>query len=202
MTNASPFFQHQADSRAFLARARKHLAHFDAEADVTSFFYAALELRFGIEARLCEYLRPALKSLGKDTNNLTEYVASKLMNQLAKIAPDSEHHCVVRLTPDDGGKSTVLQYTPVSRELAAIHGKLGELLHFKFFVNNEYWLIKSPLGGTPYKSLLDFRSLIDDGVKGLEEATAGSLLGNPQFTEMVADVVNTFDDSAPEPKCG
>lgn len=190
MSESDLLFRYQAHSRAFLNRGRGHLAEFKSNGNVSSFHYAALELRFAIEARISEYLRPALKRLGKNPNKETEYVASKLLKKLAAIAPDSERHSVLRVASEQNGSSVTLRFTPVSRELASIHGKIGEFLHFKFFLNNEHWLIRKPLGSSPHRSLMDCCTVLEDAVTELEQATAGTLLGHPQFTALVDELLN------------
>ncbi len=81
-----------------------------------------------------------------------------------------------------------MQFTPVSQRLAVIHGQLGELLHYKFFINNEHWAVRTPLGGNPHRSIADFLPLLKEGVAELQLATSGSLLSNPRFTELVQQV--------------
>jgi hypothetical protein len=190
MNELNPFFQYQAHSRAFLARARENLACFERDGQAQHFFYAALELRFGIEARLNEYLAPALKTIGKTSKEVPEYVATRLLTKLVTIDPTSEQPATLRFTPELTGDSSVAHYTPVSRRLAAIHGQLGELLHYKFFVKNEHWLLRKPLGGNPHRSILDFVELLNEGVAELELATSGTLLGNPKFTALVEEVLS------------
>ena len=65
---------------------------------------------------------------------------------------------------------------------------MGELLHYKFFTNNEHWTFKKPLGGNPHRSLADFLPLLNEGIAELRRATSGSLLSNPRFTKLVQDV--------------
>lgn len=190
MPDTSPLFRFNTSSHAFLARARAHLSAFLADKEVDRFFYAALELRFGIEARVTEYLKPALTSIGRDVKDVDDYVASRLLKRLAVINPDYEVGVTIRLTSQHSGDATVLHYTPVTRELASIHGKLGELLHYKFFLNNEHWVYRMPLGGDPHRSLPDFIPLLEKGCEELGRATAGALLGHPRFTEVVEEVLN------------
>ena len=190
MSEFDPVFRFSAHSRAFLSRAREHLARFEMDDQVQNFFYAALELRFGIEARLNEYLAPALKAIRKEPKAVPEYVATKLLNKLAEIDPTSEQLSTLRTTSEQTGNSFMAHYTPVSRRLAAIHGQLGEVLHYKFFVKNEHWLFRMPLGGNPHRSIPDFLVLLNEGVAELEKATAGKLLGNPQFTALVEEVLS------------
>ena len=173
----------------------EHLARFEREESVESFFYAALELRFGIEARLNEYLGPALKSIGKDSTSISEYVATKLLNSLISIDPNAGCPSTLRITGEQDGNSMVMQFTPVSRRLAAIHGQLGELLHFKFFINNENWVVRKPLGGNPHRSIADFLPLLKEGIAELQQATSGALLSNRHFTQLVQQVANEAPNS-------
>ena len=189
MPDTAPF-RFNTSSRGFLERARAHLSAFLADGEVDRFFYAALELRFGIEARVTEYLKSALTSIGRDVKDVDGYVASRLLKRLAEINPDYERGMTLRLTSQQTGDATVLHYTPVTRELASIHGRLGELLHYKFFLNNEHWLYRIPLGGAPHRSLPDFVPLLEQGCEELERATSGLLLGHPRFTEVVEEVLN------------
>ena len=190
MTGEYPFVRFHIGARAFLARAREHMSAFRANDDETHrLFYAALELRFGIEARVSEYLQTAMKNLGRDASEVNDYVASKLLNRLTQIEPNYEQAGVLRITNEQNGHQTVLEFTPVTRELARLHGKLGELLHYKFFLNNKYWQLKKPLGGQPHRSIGDFAALVDDGISQLAKATRGSLLGHMRFTQIVSEVL-------------
>lgn len=188
MNQPHPFLRFNTGARSFLARSIEHLAVFERDESVEHIFYAALELRFGIEARLNEYLAPALKSIGKDQKNISEYVASKLLKRLISIDPDAGRGSTLRITSEQSGHSTGMQFTPVSQRLAAIHGQLGELLHFKFFTNNEHWLMRKPLGGNPHRSIADYLPLLKEGIAELQQATSGLLLSNPRFTEIVEEV--------------
>lgn len=199
MNDANPFLRFNTTARAFLARAEEQLARFDREQSAEAFFYAALNLRFGIEARLTEYLGPALRSIGKDSKSMTEYVASKLLKSLVAIDPDAGRASTLRITSEQDGDSTTMRFTPVSKRLAAIHGQLGELLHYKFFTNNEHWFIKKPLGGNPHRSLADFLPLLNEGIAELRQATSGSMLSNPRFTKLVQDVA---EEATGEPGVG
>lgn len=199
MTDAHPFFRFPTGARAFLSRASEHLARFERDETVESFFYAALELRFGIEARLNEYLASALKSIGKDSKSVTDYVATKLLRRLISIDPDAGRPSTLRIMAETDGRSMVLQFTPVSPRLAAIHGQLGELLHYKFFINNEHWVIRKPLGGNPHRSIPDFLPLLKEGIAELQVATSGSLLSNPRFTQLVQQIAEEVPN---EPSIG
>lgn len=190
MTSAHPFVRFHIGSRAFLERARGHLSAFRASEDAApSLFYAALELRFGIEARVTEYLQTAMKNLGRDASEVNDYVATKLLKRLTQIEPNYEQGGGLRITNEQNGHQTILEFTPVTRELARLHGKLGELLHYKFFLNNKHWQLKKPMGGQPHRSIGDFADMVDGGIAQLGEATRGLLLGHMRFTEIVSEVL-------------
>lgn len=190
MTSECPFVRFHIGSRAFLERARSHMSAFRANEDeAPRLFYAALELRFGIEARVSEYLQTAMKNLGRDAAEVNDYVATKLLRRLTQIEPNYEQAGGMRITNEQSGHQTVLEFTPVTRELARLHGKLGELLHYKFFLNNKHWQLQKPMGGQPHRSIGDFAEMVDEGVSLLAEATRGSLLGHVRFTEIVSDVL-------------
>lgn len=197
MSQPHPFLRFNTGARSFLARSIAQLAVFERDESVEHFFYAALELRFGIEARLNEYLGPALKSIGKDNKGVSEYVATKLLKRLISIDPDAGRASTLRITSGHSGHSTVMQFTPVSQRLATIHGMLGELLHFKFFTNNEHWLIRTPLGGNPHRSIADYLPLLKDGIAELQQATRGLLLSNPRFAELVEEMAKEAPDDPP-----
>ena len=197
MNQHHPFLRFHTGARSFLARSVEHLTVFEQDDSVEHFFYAALELRFGIEARLNEYLVPALKSIGKDQRSISDYVASKLLKRLISINPDAAHATTLRITGEQSGRSSAMQFTPVSQRLAAIHGQLGELLHFKFFTNNEHWPIRKALGGNPHRSLADYLPLLKEGVTELQQATSGLLLSNLRFTEIVEEVAKGAPDDPP-----
>jgi hypothetical protein len=189
MSQPSPIYRYATHSRACLDRARAQLARFDADDDVEALLNAALQLRYGIEARVWEYLEVALRQLGQDPGVVPDYVASKLLRRLAAADPHSGRASVLMMRDEQSGATSSLQYTPVPGALAALHGRLGELLHHRLFVANKHWYVRRalPFGGS--QSLGNFRELLSEGIAGLEYATSGTLLANPKFTEMVSDVM-------------
>jgi hypothetical protein len=196
---ASLMFDYPAHSRAFLGRAVTALAAFDTEDRADELFRAALELRFGIEARLFEYIEAALKTLKQEPKRIKDYSATKLLARLTALNPRAEHRVVVRITSEQTGSSSAFQFTPVTRELAIIHGKLGALLHFTYFSNNSMWYLRHRLDVEGVPTLLHARDLIQQGINELSQATAGSLLASAWFTERVAAV---NDESASDPSAG
>lgn len=197
MDDPYPFLRFDISSRAFLSRAAEHLVLFEKNESPEDFFYAALNLRFGIEARLNEYLVPALRSIGKDKKSISDYVATKLLKSLLTIDRDADRPSTLHITCEQDGIWTAMQFTPVSKDLAEIHGRLGELLHFKFFTNNEHWVIRKPLGGSPHHSVADFVPLLHKGISELRQATSGPLLSNPKFTQFVENIVKEAPDERP-----
>lgn len=192
-----PFLRFDISSRAYLSRAAEHLVLFERNESPQDFFYAALNLRFGIEARLNEYFVPALRSIGKNEKSISDYAATKLLKMLQTIDSDADRQSTLHITCEQDEISTAMQFIPVSKGLAKLHGRLGELLHFKFFTNNEHWNIRKPLGGRPHYSVADFVSLLHKGTIELRQATSGSLLSSPKFTQFVEDIVKEASDGLP-----
>jgi hypothetical protein len=199
MTNDYPFVRFHVGSRAFFTRASSQMLAFRSdENDVSKLLYAALELRFGIEARVSEYLATAMQNLGHEATEVTDYIASKLLKRLTQIEPNYDQAGKVRLTNDKTGHQTVLEFTPVRRELASIHGKLGEMLHYKMFLNNKDWQFKKPLQNPSSRSIGDFAELVDTGISQLGDATRGLLLGHIRFTEIVSEMINKTESGSNE----
>jgi hypothetical protein len=65
-------YQYPAHARAYLDRAKQLLINFDTESDVSSLFFAALELRFGIEARLYTYIDATYDLMGLYKSNIND----------------------------------------------------------------------------------------------------------------------------------
>jgi len=187
-------FGYQAHSRAYLARAKEHLEKFDTEDDVASLFYAALDLRFSIEARLYQYMDATFKALNIDPKKSKKYTASKMLTQLLSADPDAGSPVSLRIVSEQTGSESSLHYTPVTNKLAKMHGMLGELLHFRFFRNNKRWYLRKELGGNPHKSLVNYRKWIDDVISELEQATRGNMLNNPRFTQLVERIIEEDED--------
>jgi hypothetical protein len=182
------FFRFQIDSRSFLRRAREDLARFDADGDVGAFFNAALSLRMGIEARLFEYIKPALGSKRPEDAGIKEFAATKLLARLTRLNPDAGVATTIVIRAEGEGEGSAMQYTPVTPQLAAIHGRLGELLHYNYFWKSPHWFIKKPWRPGSLSTLVDARRLLDEAANGLEQATRGSLLGHPQFKVLVDEL--------------
>ena len=153
---------YQIDSRSYLRRARLRLDDGTPE----SLIYAALELRFGIEARMQEYLDAQthmserqkkgwkIAKLGKTIER-----AFRLGDRVAQIiVTERETDVVVHK----------LYYTPVSTSLRKKGQVLGEYLHsMKTFRKSV---------GPWWKTTRAFLELV---YKELELANRGTLLGPP-----------------------
>jgi len=187
----SPYFDYNIPSFCFLERARKQLELFDS-GSIESLFYAALELRTGIEARLFEYLDASMGDNKKKLSGLSkDYVATKLLKKLSAIDPNSEKYTAVYFGKDRQHLEFAFEYTPFTKQLAEYHGMLGEILHFKFFRNNKDWYYKERLFEKhKVKSLLDYRDWLEMVAKELEVVTRGDLLKHPAFDQLVDEVVN------------
>lgn len=183
------YFQYTAHAKANLIRAKNLLKKFDNEDDVSSLFYAALELRFGIEARLYTYIDAAYDLMGLDKTTIKDYIATKLLNRLIFVEPDACKPVLLQVTVEQTGESGMLAYTPVTPKLAKMHGQIGEILHFKFFRNNPRWYFKGKLKDNSKKTLLTYRRWLDDVINELEQATRGTLLNIPKFTQLVQDIL-------------
>lgn len=194
-TDDSPFHDFPMHSQAFLSRATEYVDAFEVRGDVAAFFHAALHLRFGIEARLNEYIRAALESLGRPMERSSQFAATDLLARLKKIDPNANRESFLRAVKP--GTSEILyeaRFTPVSKRLAGIHGQLGELLHHKFFLNNPNWHMKGSLAGGSQKSLSDYTPLLREGLTELAQANSGSLLTTPFFSLLVAEALDAQDD--------
>jgi len=147
-------------SRDYLERARKCLDN----GQVAPLFYAAFELRCGIEARMAEYLE------------VQEHISKKKRQgwQIAKLARNIED--AFRL----GDKQAILKvrdkqtkeiiyefvYTPVTSSLRKKGEQLGDILHSakKYHsVENAYWS--------------KLRQKLEETYTELQVATSGKLLG-------------------------
>lgn len=183
----SPYINFDIPSFCYLERAKKQLQLFDS-GNIECLFYGALDLRFGIEARLFEYIEASSSILKKPLKHSKEYVATKLLKILSEINPDYDKPATLIFGLSEQKSGSCLDYTPVTKKLASYHGMIGEMLHFKFFKNNDNWFIKQRLSTIDgQKSLLDYRGFLEDVVTELEYATSGALLSNAVFTKIMKE---------------
>jgi hypothetical protein len=152
---------YRSSARDYLKRAQRLLG----EGNFESLFYAAFELRCGIEARMREYLEIAediseKKKLG--------WKIAELGNNLEKAFRLGDK--IVELIFEDMASSKICRvyYTPVSSRLQQRAKGLGDYLHAmkQYRKPEDSW----------WKS---FRLFLDQTCKELADATKGTLLGPP-----------------------
>lgn len=149
-------------STDYLARAKDLIS----DGSIRSLFYAAFEIRCGIEARMSEYLEVQKHISNKKKRGWQ-------ISQLAKNIEDAfrigEKVAVIKIF-DSKTKELIIdaKYTPVRKKAHKVAQQLGNYLHQakEFYPEDaQYWV--------------DFRKLLTDGVKELEFSTSGDLLGPP-----------------------
>ena len=194
-------FRWMATGTGFLNRARVALRAFDEQDDVQQLFVAALMLRFGIEARLFEYIRAELPAETReaDIRKISEYTATNLLARLVGLNPRAANEGTHVFRPSKGGPAFGFSYTPVTQSLAAIHGRLGGLLHFNYFAKNREWYVdERPPKSSGVVTILVSRDLIAQGIEELAQATSGTLLNNPTFASGVFQLREETEDGPDE----
>lgn len=157
-----PMATYAISARDYLRRAEDRLAENTPE----GLFYAALEVRCGIETRMKQYLDAQA--------HITK--AKKSGWEIAKLAKGIEEAFrtgdqIVEFSIMDGPNGTVLAqflYTPVTRRLQKLGQQIGNYLHPTSTPAQrtaEWWA--------------EFRSKLGEGVHLLRMATTGELLGAP-----------------------
>jgi hypothetical protein len=139
-----PHFAYHIDALSCVERAKKQLQLFDAGTP-KSLFYAALELRRGIEARLIKGIKDLLKANKRSEKEIKRYSPESILRQLAKIDADALKPLTLTIGIPGGQTATVLQYTPITSELAKDWGRVSNLLHYMFFETNPGWYTKRRL---------------------------------------------------------
>jgi hypothetical protein len=176
---------YHTSSYDYLERARERFA----EGSHQALFYAALELCCGIEQRMREYL-----SVQKQISRRIQkgWQITHLGRDLNKVF--KARNKVIEFTIVDetkGDPIIILYYTPVRPELQTIGDKLGNYLH----AMREYQPDESDWWE-------DFKWLLKRGIKGLESATKGNLMGipliNPQTNELTMHTQFERNDSLVE----
>lgn len=155
---------YRISSRDYLARARCCLANNDLE----SLFYAAFEVRSGIEARMQEYLEVQAHISKKKRQG---WQVAKLANNIEDVFRLGEKEAVLRVR-DRQTKELLFEarYTPVKKSLQKKAKVLGNFLH----AAKQYHAPDSPY----WKK---FRADLEAAVGELEYANSGRLLGPVLF---------------------
>jgi len=149
-------------SRDYLKRAQERLSEDKPE----SLFYAAFELRCGIESRMREYLG-AQEFVSKRKKE--EWSIANLGKNIEQVFKKGDK--VVEITIMEKVTEKILDkfyYTPVTAELRNLGEKLGNILHaMKEYKNkdDQYWH--------------DIRRDLKSIYNGLLKANVGTLLGIP-----------------------
>lgn len=154
--------QYGIDSRDFLARARQCLD----EGSLESIFYAAFELRCGIEARLQQY-EEVLADIAKIKR--AGWKIPKVARNIERVFRTGDK--IARVNVCDEATEKVLcsfYYTPVNKDLRAMAGQIGDLLHFP----KEYRAAENPWWN-------EKRTFLEQVYKELQKANIGTLMCVP-----------------------
>jgi len=176
--------KYHISSRDYLNRARARL-----EEDTPEFlFYAAFELRCGIEQRMREYLEAwdhvsEKKKQGWKVPKLGRTIDQtfKLGDKVAKFTITSKNNEEI---------FGVFYYTPVSKELKSMAGRIGNYLHAlrEYKPSTDEWWH-------------EIRSFLKSVFAELKRACAGTLLGAPLVSPNgKMDMPMEFDEMAAEIK--
>ena len=154
--------EYSLHSRDYLKRARKRLNENTQE----SLFYAAFELRCGIQSRLTQY-EDAM--LGITKSKSAGWEIPKLAKNVERIYRTGDKMIRVDFQDEEGtnvGRS--MFYTPVNSNLRRMAGKLGNLLHCpkEFRESDDAWWV-------------EIRAFLEDVFIELEKANKGNVLCIP-----------------------
>lgn len=163
--------EYRISAREYLARARKCLD----EESVDALFYAAFELRCGIEARMRQY------------REVWDHISKRKKKgwRIAELGRNVEEHFktgnkVVRwavMDKETGGLVVCVYYTPVTSKLRNAGEKLGNYLHSMKRFRDE---------GDPFWSRL--REELEHIYRQLAVANKGTLLGPPLLNSATGEV--------------
>lgn len=153
---------YQIHSRDYLRRARKELNKDTPQ----SLFYAAFELRCGIEARLQQYL----DAQGHISRKMKKgWQIAALDRNIQKVFNTGD--TIIEFAILDNKTEEVLDvfyYTPVNSKLKKMGEKLGNYLH----AMKKYYNDDNP-------SWTDTRSFLEEAYLELQKANKGKILGVP-----------------------
>jgi len=148
-------------ARDYLARARSRLD----EQSLEGLFYAAFELRCGIESRLHQYLEA---QRGNATRIKQGWRIAKLAKNLDRHFKTGDKVIRMAMRESDAQPFYVLMYTPVTTQLRKMGEKLGNLMHVpvQYHPSDDPW----------WKETRDFLEAV---WTEFNKATRGKLLGAP-----------------------
>ena len=145
--------------------------------DTSRPFYAALELRCGVEARLHEY-RDAINKRQRDNT----WQVRLLKRDVESIVDKFEKPVTIHFHAPQSGGEFPLKYVPISDELKSIVEHLGDYLHCIAATKLQrpgFWA--------------EFLALIDRGIALLSDAVSGDLLAPPMWQKSGKQVILIFD---------
>ena len=147
-------------SRDYFARAKRCLE----KDDIENLFYAAFEIRCGVEARMEEYL-DAQEHISKKKRQ--GWRVAKLAKNIESVFRLGEKDAILRiLNKDTKEVEFEARYTPVKKSLRKRAEKFGSFLH------------SSKKYHPPNDAFWDrFREDLESAIEELERATLGRLLG-------------------------
>lgn len=151
--------------RECLSRASEHLA----SDDRIRLFYAALELRLGVEARLHDYRDAAERAA---TLKRRGWKIADLAKDLDRVFRTGDKGVVFRVYAEEReGHYKAFIFTPVRRQTRQLAERLGDYLHFtsRTRINDDEWV-------------QEFRDVLKGVATGLAFATTGMLLAPPLVT--------------------
>jgi hypothetical protein len=153
-------FAYGCSARDYLFRAKQMIA----EGDHKSMFYAAFELRCGIEARMHEYLRARDEERKKKKSG---WRMAELHGQIeAKFRLGMKCARWALHDKETGDLLACFYYTPVTPRLKHLGQQLGNFLHV---------MKDSRATDDPWWDI--FREILDESAKLLSTATMGVMLG-------------------------
>ena len=164
-----------------IERAKKLLEAFD-EGKYECLFYAALELRMGLEGRLYAYIRASDNSNNKVLKRIKECSATKLLKMLSEIDPNALIPSDLAIYPKGESSGFLKKFVPITKKHVEYYGKLNAMLHFKFFKDNDFWFLKDRLNNKSHsKTLLDYRDFLREVLSELEKLSQGTLNAHPSI---------------------
>jgi hypothetical protein len=144
-------------SRDYLKRADTRLR----ESKIESLFYAALELRCGIEARLREYV-----VRGPKTKTLEKIWQIGKIGRVVENVFGGDKELELKVHDSENKSKFSVFYTPVSKQLRKNGERLGNYLHH-FYRADSF----------DAETVKQFRLLLEDTYKELAHAVSGIVLG-------------------------
>lgn len=152
--------------------------------DPASLFYAALEVRMGVEARLQSYVQASRHTSSALKKGWKIQHLAKGLEKAFKGQKD-----VVELSYALSSSElpfAILHYTPVTSPLQKLAQRLGDYLHHREVTRDDSWWGQ-------------FRSIVQSSQALLSAASAGQLLGPPLWDPKTGQVHLNLEFNAGDP---